>query len=306
MQEQLTMEDLKDSVKSTFQNLPQLLWKVLAVNISFLLVSIPFLVLLFFAFLSTKSYGSFSDFLLSGSLRDFSIFFGIVLFVVLVYPLTWIIGQIATGLVMAHQIRQEHKNPFVLFFKDSWKYFWATIMLQLRSLWYIVWPTILIGLVLVMFSVGLGLFGIDLGRNPTNIILIIILSIAILASILILIYRGIKATMVLPLFFLQKLDWREAFTKGLKLMEQNWWRVFGLLIVFWGPFVILSGVIQMGYENAITFGPFEIMLILFDLITQIVIFPALGVLLYYLVEKRSTKTNVKRHVKKASTKKTAS
>ncbi len=237
-----------------------------------------------------------------------------VLVVIILVSIFGLILNIASYLSLKNYESNKPNNPLRVYFQDSWKYFWNFAWLQVRMFWYLVWPLLVLLLVVGAISLSISsVFAAPLlevtntidteieaalreipsvydstvltegtsgevdsllkQRLSTGTALFLLLG-----ALGLLIWRGINLSLVLPYYFQHQLSVSETMDNAINVVKKQWWKVFGLLCLFFIPLILLSVIVQI-LEPVIGSLFTEIL----DLILQVIIFPPLSVAFPYFV-----------------------
>ena len=170
---------------------------------------------------------SFENFMLNiqngGSIISFTaVLFLFVLWALFVVTFS-INGKIGNLLILKNYVHGKVQNPFKIYFKEAWTYFWRYVMTGLYMLHYVLWPVAIV--MIVVFAITFFL--------PLELISMI----GFVLSALLFIWRGLEVFMSQQFLIEFKKNPKKSIETSIKVVKGNWWQV---LVFFLGTFVLIS------------------------------------------------------------------
>ncbi len=241
-QSALSYMDWENVVKGALQAFPKLWWRVGLVNVTSLLLIFASVILSGAVFiLSVGGFAALENVLANiqfGGGIDMSSKVALAISIFIFFNLMIVVsvlGKVSNFLVVKNYISGENRNPLAIYFKDSWAFFWRYLWLGLIVFWYIMWPTLLFGLIALIIGVLT-----DVGML-VEVVSIPVLVIGGIGIGIMTIYRSFNALFYQGVLIESDDTSRNCFHKTLSLVKGNWWRVFVAAVVFF----LLVSAIQM-------------------------------------------------------------
>lgn len=149
------------------------------------------------------------------------------------------IGKIANFLVIKDYTKRKTSNPAILYFQESWYFFWRYVMVGVRTLFYVIWPILLI--IILGGILGTLLFHLDgIAGKITSIFILIILFGLYVYFVM---KRSINVLFAQSLLIANDKTSKESFENSLSLIKGNWWVVFASFFSFMLLIAILPAVV---------------------------------------------------------------
>ncbi|MCF7830756.1 hypothetical protein K9M41_02045 [Candidatus Gracilibacteria bacterium] len=209
-----------------FHSYPAIWWRISAISVLtmimifagtaiFLQIGLFFFKESFENFMANLQYG--------GSIISFtSVLFLLVLWALFVVTFS-INGKIGNLITMRNYVHNKKQNPFNIYFKEAWTYFWRYVVTGLQMLYYILWPVALV--LVVVFAITYFL--------PIELIS----TIGFFLSAVLFIWRGLKVFLSQLLLVEFNKDPKKSIEGSIKAVQGNWWSVLLFLL---GCFFLIS------------------------------------------------------------------
>ncbi len=215
----------KQLVKKTFTAFSVVWWRMAIVNLMTFLIVFGIVVLSVFGMVTFlfSGFQEFGDFLAnqqfggeSNNIKFLILFLGFMLVIVLVI-IGGVIGKVANWLVIRNSSKKKNENPFKTFFKDSWQFLGRYLWLSLKIFFYIVWPIVIGGVMILLSTILL--------NNPEGLVSIIPITLGVLLFSFT-IYRIFRIIFASAFMIAANKNSKEAFNTSVEMVKNNWWFVF--------------------------------------------------------------------------------
>ncbi len=250
----LGIKDWNARIKETGQAFPKLWWRIASINLLTMftiIVGTIFLVLIWLVTTHTDIKELLWQLQQTGKI-DSSLFWVFFLFVfvwIFFVFVFGILGKIANWITLKNYTEKKIDNPFFLYFKHSWKYFFSYI----GTGFFAYWPLV-IAMILVLISVAIDFTFVQIvvakmkQLNTSEFLPMASLGawaialgsfvIGIAASIY-LIYRAFQILFSLPYLIYSHKSIQKTLQGAKMMVKGNWWRVFFSIFVF---AIIIGGI----------------------------------------------------------------
>jgi len=224
----LTYCSWKKLFLDTFKAFPSVWWRISAISVLTILMIFGGTVLFMqIGILFFKE--SFENFMLNIQNGGAIISFTSILFLLTIWALfvvTFSInGKIGNLITMRNYVHGKKQNPFSIYFKGVWAYFWRYVMTLLSMIYYVLWP---IAIVLVTVFVITFFLPLDL-----------ITILGFILSIGLFIWRITKVFLAQMSLVEFNKNAQENIATSIKMVKGDWWKVLLFLL---GAFVLISFV----------------------------------------------------------------
>lgn len=222
----LSFQNWKELFKGSFVAFPRLWWRIAAVNVlTVLALILGSAIIMGIGYLLFKdSVESFIANMQFGGMPQNIALIAILGLIWILFVLAFsIVGKIANWLTVRNDQKKKTRNPFGIYFKEAWKYFWRYVGVGLRMIWYIVWPV-----AIVVFVAGI--IGHFVPEFPIQVW-------GAIFSGLLVAWRSTEVFLAPILLIQYDKSAKASVETSIKLVRGNWWRVFWAGIIF---FALLS------------------------------------------------------------------
>ncbi len=246
--------DWKTLFVATFKAFPKIWWRMLIVNMTVFLmiiagsaVIVGLGILLFGGF--GEGFNVFQNLAMTGNITiNHGVILGLLFLLWLLIIITFgTVGKIANMMVVKDYTKKKTTNPRILYFQESWKFFWRYILVGFRVFAYLLMP------IMILFAVILfiPLMALSFDSLFSNVIIAIVGILAFISAFVFALYLLIKRSLNAAFAHFQLIEKngtpKEAFDGSLALVKGNWGKVFvpillsGLIIVFF-PTIIFNAL----------------------------------------------------------------
>ncbi len=219
---------------STLKAFPKIWWRILIVNLLTLVmilfgaaIIVGFGILFFGGF--HESINVIENLFMTGyiTIQQLVVLVLFSLIVITIMITFGMIGKISSFLIVKDYTKKKARNPNIIYFQESWKYFWRYGLLGLRIFWYIIWPVLLL-LFVAGISYGMSVKFLNAEFIPSWLIVLIPMFVGILGFT---IYRSLNMVFSNPQLIEKNKTIKKAFDNSLILIKGNWWKIFGILLL---------------------------------------------------------------------------
>jgi hypothetical protein len=238
----LSFQAWKTLFRDSFIAFPALWWRIATINVLMILMIVfASAILLGIGYFVFRD--SIEDILLNmqfgGAFSHVGLM--IVLGIVWIFFLFFfsLVGKIANWITVRNNQKKKTKNPFNIYFTETWKYFWRYVGVGLKMLWYVLWPIFIV----------ICIAGIVSHFVPEFPLLVW----GFILSGLLFIWRIVEVFLAPILLIHYDKTTKKSLETSIALVRGNWWRVFLFVGVF---FLILksSGFIFSIFDFVQSFG----------------------------------------------------